>query len=593
MMFDMEYLSKSKAPSSPKPSGTAKRPVLGRKRDTAKTSKVVNLEEFCARVVVDDLIQGALKDDARNAAEDLFFDEDEFPELVEKYDDYDEDDVVSLAGQSDSDEEELENFNLVCQVTKRAVKGAMQDDFHGIDFGKAVEDASRDASTADSTDGFCEVVDLSDEEVDSEGDAVPQTDIAPEAAPVKESVATSPPKFHMLPSVGTWMVPSFRAPVTPVPAAPEAAPVKESVATSPPKFHMLPSVGTWMVPSFRAPVTPVPALKDVKGKNRDTFDIRALVFSSKAPEAAPVKESVATSPPKFHMLPSVGTWMVPSFRAPVTPVPVAPPAPSVESSSAMRKSSSVTKMKRRIIGATVPAVARAPAESLPVDPAPPSGSRAGINWFLAGSVANGLRSQKEVMTFNMAEDDQVEELRYRLIQNAPAFWEKRPGLARKSSITAMFEVSVLETFGGPWEPGSPACFITVPGVPEFDPPETHWTNRPRLMNDVSPDRAPWRHGRLGVQQHTETGLMRDRLYGLPFTLKALAQSGGADLCTEGSLACLRARTGLERVAALCRPVGQRLLLLSHLAGHPRDECGCDPPECRTQAPDPDRAMKKL
>lgn len=91
----------------------------------------------------------------------------------------------------------------------------------------------------------------------------------------------------------------------------------------------------------------------------------------------------------------------------------------------MRKSSSVTKMKRRIIGATVPAVARAPAESLPVDPAPPSGSRAGINWFLAGSVANGLRSQKEVMTFNMAEDDQVE--------------EKRPGLARKSSITAMFE----------------------------------------------------------------------------------------------------------------------------------------------------------
>ena len=36
----------------------------------------MNLEEFCARVVVDDLIQGALKDDARNAAEDLFFDED-------------------------------------------------------------------------------------------------------------------------------------------------------------------------------------------------------------------------------------------------------------------------------------------------------------------------------------------------------------------------------------------------------------------------------------------------------------------------------------------------------------------------------------
>mmetsp|Transcript_2385 Transcript_2385/g.4094 ORF Transcript_2385/g.4094 Transcript_2385/m.4094 type:complete len:196 (+) Transcript_2385:1-588(+) len=84
-------------------------------------------------------------------------------------------------------------------------------------------------------------------------------------------------------------------------------------------------------------------------------------------------------------------------------------------------------MKRRIIGATVPAVARAPAEALPVDPAPPSdrSGRAGINWFLAGSVANGLRTQKEVMTFNMAEDDQVE--------------EKRPGLARKSSITAMFE----------------------------------------------------------------------------------------------------------------------------------------------------------
>ena len=39
-MFDMEY-PKSKAPSRPKPAGTAKRPVLGRKvRDTAKTSKV-------------------------------------------------------------------------------------------------------------------------------------------------------------------------------------------------------------------------------------------------------------------------------------------------------------------------------------------------------------------------------------------------------------------------------------------------------------------------------------------------------------------------------------------------------------------------
>ena len=34
----------------------------------------VNLDEFCARVVVDDLIHGALKEDARNAAEDLFFD---------------------------------------------------------------------------------------------------------------------------------------------------------------------------------------------------------------------------------------------------------------------------------------------------------------------------------------------------------------------------------------------------------------------------------------------------------------------------------------------------------------------------------------
>ena len=32
-----------------------------------------------------------------------------------------------------------------------------------------------------------------------------------------------------------------------------------------------------------------------------------------------------------------------------------------------------------------------------MDPAPPSGSRAGINWFLAGSVANGLRSQKEAL----------------------------------------------------------------------------------------------------------------------------------------------------------------------------------------------------
>ena len=34
----------------------------------------VNLEEFCAKVVVDDLIQGALKEDAQTAQEDLFVD---------------------------------------------------------------------------------------------------------------------------------------------------------------------------------------------------------------------------------------------------------------------------------------------------------------------------------------------------------------------------------------------------------------------------------------------------------------------------------------------------------------------------------------
>ncbi|CAK8996000.1 unnamed protein product [Durusdinium trenchii] len=104
--------TKSRVPTSPKP-------VMARPRKGM--NKVVEMNDFCARMVVDDLIQNALKEDAVAAAEELQCESEDEGSVVEAYDDYDEDDVVSLSGEADSDEEEVETFNMVCQVAKRAV----------------------------------------------------------------------------------------------------------------------------------------------------------------------------------------------------------------------------------------------------------------------------------------------------------------------------------------------------------------------------------------------------------------------------------------------------------------------------------------
>ncbi|CAK8996002.1 unnamed protein product [Durusdinium trenchii] len=126
------------------------------------------------------------------------------------------------------------------------------------------------------------------------------------------------------------------------------------------------------------------------------------------------------------MSPSVGTWMVPHFKPrDLAPAPPAAPAAVEPKESEPARRISTAKSKRRIIGAIVPAApapdAVAPTEKRPENPAPPAEKRP-MNWFMAGSVSNGLR-QREVMTFNMADEEDKEEKR----------------MKRKSSLTNMFQ----------------------------------------------------------------------------------------------------------------------------------------------------------
>jgi len=107
-----------------------------------------------------------------------------------------------------------------------------------------------------------------------------------------------------------------------------------------------------------------------------------------------------------------------SQRAPVE-VPETTP---IQWHQPLQESTVVHKMprtKRRIIGGVV----RAPSESVPVDPNPPTASPTSqLAWYMAGPVSNGLR-KKDVATFQLDDGSDTE----------------NRGLARKSSITSMFE----------------------------------------------------------------------------------------------------------------------------------------------------------
>ncbi|CAJ1395886.1 unnamed protein product [Effrenium voratum] len=130
-------------------------------------------------------------------------------------------------------------------------------------------------------------------------------------------------------------------------------------------------------------------------------------------------------PTPFQFCPSVGTWMLPTFKVqPAVPQPAAEEAAAAVTEAAPAKitrSPSISKLtgktKRRIIGAVV----RAPSESVPVDPAPPvSSPKSDRRFILAGSPSNALR-HKEPMSFHIGEESE------------------KKGFGRQSSISAMFE----------------------------------------------------------------------------------------------------------------------------------------------------------
>jgi uracil-DNA glycosylase len=74
------------------------------------------------------------------------------------------------------------------------------------------------------------------------------------------------------------------------------------------------------------------------------------------------------------------------------------------------------------------------------------------------------------MTFNMAEDDQVEELRYRLIRNAPAFWLGQlvgachgPNFLDTAGFSSLFRSCEVALFSSPKR--GRRCFPTIHPFP--------------------------------------------------------------------------------------------------------------------------------
>eukprot|EP00913_Durusdinium_trenchii_P029123 g27305.t1 len=388
------------------------------------------MNDFCARMVVDDLIQNALKEDVcsttrRGAAGRRA--EDRRSEVggsvVEAYDDYDEDDVVSLSGEADSDEEEVETFNMVCQVAKRAVTQSLHqakwisssapvvrqiqtlpaDAWQAIHARFQVNSISSSAAVgrrelaglwqiqtlpADAWQAIharfqvapvapqVEKMHLIKTLPSTAWDAIHQR-FHPQAAGIG---SRAPRQIQTLPA-DAWQAIHARFQVAPVPQVekmhlktlPSTAwdaihqrfqvlgEVSRSSKTQLP-FHMSPSVGTWMVPHFK----PRELVKEVKEETVAKIEVK--------------EELRTTQPLPFHMSPSVGTWMVPHFKPrDLAPAPPAAPAAVEPKESEPARRISTAKSKRRIIGAIVPAApapdAVAPTEKRPENPAPPAEKR--------------------------------------------------------------------------------------------------------------------------------------------------------------------------------------------------------------------------
>ncbi|CAK8996025.1 unnamed protein product [Durusdinium trenchii] len=353
--------TKSRVPTSPKP-------VMARPRKGM--NKVVEMNDFCARMVVDDLIQNALKEDAVAAAEELQCESEDEGSVVEAYDDYDEDDVVSLSGEADSDEEEVETFNMVCQVAKRAVTQSL----HQAKWISSSAPVVRQIQT------------------------LPADAWQAIHARFQVSGRRRPPRhlIKTLPSTA-WDAIHQRF-------HPQAAGIG---SRAPRQIQTLPA-DAWQAIHARFQVAPVPQV-----------GMHLKTLPSTAWDAIHQRFQVATS------CDALNGGQVKEVKEETAPAPPAAPAAVEPKESEPARRISTAKSKRRIIGAIVPAApapdAVAPTEKRPENPAPPAEKRP-MNWFMAGSVSNGLR-QREVMTFNMADEEDKEEKR----------------MKRKSSLTNMFQ----------------------------------------------------------------------------------------------------------------------------------------------------------
>jgi len=517
-------ISKRRAPSGPRPN-IARPRATRRCEDSLKTGKA---EEMCANRFVTNLIQDALTQDVKTSEEVVFYDS-ETDEM--------EDDVLSLSGQSDESEEEMESVNLACQIAARAVHKGIK-----LDMAKAVQDACTEEDEFGEVEGFHSEVEDFENETSKAADyeslrqeardtllkaamngtlgaafrtvrgkaepAEPPVDVEALRSEARDALLKAAQSgrlanaFRQMREKDETEVLREQARDTLLAAAGDgrlsaalhqarseaeietlrsqaAGALLRATADGRLKEALLKTredaqASALEAARLEARATLVRAAMDgrlstaletareeslrleardlLMSAARDGRLTTALQSVQKDPveavrekarlalmktaeggklesamaeimETRKASEAQVESP--FQFCPSVGTWMLPTFKVqPAVPQPPAEEAAAAVTEAAPAKitrSPSISKLtgktKRRIIGAVV----RAPSESVPVDPAPPvSSPKSDRRFILAGSPSNALR-HKEPMSFHIGEESE------------------KKGFGRQSSISAMFE----------------------------------------------------------------------------------------------------------------------------------------------------------
>ena len=466
---------KRRAPCGPKPDVPRPRPLRNRSQGSTedlKIGKVVQPEEL-SNLVVNDLIKEALAADTRI-----------LPVVsapAPETDDEMEDDVLSLSGQSD-EEEEVESVDLASRIAKRVVQQGIL-----FDAAKAVQDASQEISECD----FEEVESFSEDEeesVEMHGEVGTAKSLDAEAArfEARETLIQAAQSGALLAALRAATDKAKAAPVeedekpadveslrreardTLLKAARDgrlasafkemrqAAPVEEDEKPADVESLRREARDTLLkaardgrlASAFKemrqaAPVEEDEKPADVESLRREARDtlLKAardgrLASAFKEMRQADEVETVRQQASEPNLQDArdkarsalLNTLQTGEFQKAMEEIVQKRQAKASEetpkqSVQPLQESASVSKLpgkaKRRIIGGVV----RAPSEAIPMDPMPPvaPSPESKLAWFMAGPASNGLR-QKEAPTFRM--DDESDAQR---------------GLTRKSSITAMFE----------------------------------------------------------------------------------------------------------------------------------------------------------